>query len=204
MTSQKIKFVFVGLFLAALFILIFFLSGANIPQVTETFEECLRQGNAVMESYPRQCRDKEGNLFIEHIGNELEKINLIRLETPRPNEIIKSPLIIIGEARGYWFFEASFPVVLTDWDGKIIAEHYAEAQDDPEVGSADGASWMTEDFVPFKTELQFENPSSASASFRRDGLDADFSKHGTLILRKDNPSGLPEHDDALEIPIFFE
>ena len=28
-------------------------------------------------------------------------------------------------------------------------------------------------------------------------------KRGSLILKKDNPSGMPEHDDALEIPIFF-
>ena len=42
----------------------------------------------------------------------------------------------------------------------------------------------------------------------------DFSRRGALILRKDNPSGLPEYDpegeqvsygagDALEIPILF-
>jgi len=32
----------------------------------------------------------------------------------------------------------------------------------------------------------------------------DFSRRGALILQKDNPSGLPEHDDALEISIRFE
>ncbi len=115
---------------------------------------------------------------------ELTKNNLIRVESPKPDEVIKSPLAIMGEARGNWFFEASFPVVLTDWDGKIIAEHYATALDD----------WMTTEFVPFKAELQFENPS----------FDADFSKRGTLILKKDNPSGLPEYDDAIEIPVRFK
>ncbi|MDP4010297.1 MAG: Gmad2 immunoglobulin-like domain-containing protein [Candidatus Spechtbacteria bacterium] len=199
--NEKIKLVFTGVFLIIFFTIIFFISRGNIPKNAKTFEECIQQGNSVMESYPRQCRDKEGNLFVEFIGtstslstgNELEKINLIRLSSPRPNEVIKSPLTITGEARGYWFFEASFPVILTDWDGKIIAQHYAEAQ----------SEWMTEELVPFKATLQFENPS----------WDADFSKRGTLILQKDNPSGLPEHDDltasnaqagALEIPVFFE
>lgn len=114
-----------------------------------------------------------------------EKENLIRLFSPRPGDTIKSPLEIRGEARGFWFFEASFPVVLVDWNGRIIAEHYAMTKDE----------WMTEEFATFKSRLEFVTP-------YRSG-DPDFMRRGFLILRKDNPSGLPEHDDALEIPIFF-
>lgn len=114
-------------------------------------------------------------------GNELEKANLIRLDTPRQNQIIKSPLTIKGEARGYWFFEASFPVVLTDWDGLIIAQGIATSK----------SEWMTSEFVPFEAVLTFTVDKNA------------YSNRGTLILRKDNPSGLPEHDDALEIPVVF-
>ncbi|MFH1990480.1 MAG: hypothetical protein ABIJ19_01330, partial [Patescibacteria group bacterium] len=33
------------------------------------------------------------------------KDDLIRLDTPRPNQAIQSPLVITGEARGTWFFE---------------------------------------------------------------------------------------------------
>lgn len=150
------------------------------------FESCAQAGNPVMESYPRQCLTKSGEHFTENIGNELEKTDLIRITTPRPNAVITSPLVISGEARGYWFFEASFPIVLTDWDGRIIATYHAESQ----------KPWMTEDFVPFTSTLPFESPYYAG--------DPDFMKHGTLILKKDNPSGLPEHDDALEIPVLFE
>ncbi|MDP2695852.1 MAG: Gmad2 immunoglobulin-like domain-containing protein [bacterium] len=113
--------------------------------------------------------------------------NLIRLTSPLPNEAIKSPLKITGEARGYWFFEATFPVVLTDWDGKIIAQHYAEAQLDP---NDENSTWMTEDFVPFEAILEFEQPI--------------YGERGSLILQKDNPSGLTEHDNALEISIRFK
>lgn len=113
-----------------------------------------------------------------------EKENLILLNKPQPNETISSPLVIKGEARGNWFFEASFPVVLVDWDGRIIAESYATAKSD----------WMTEDFVPFEATIEFEEPEFIG----------DFSKRGALILKKDNPSGLPEYDDALEITVFFE
>jgi len=116
----------------------------------------------------------------ENIGNELEKKDLIVLDTPRPNEIIKSPLKITGEARGMWFFEASFPIELKDANGVIIAEWYATAQ----------GEWMTEKFVPFESTVVFKNSPT--------------SKNGTLILKKDNASGLPEYDDALEIPILFD
>jgi hypothetical protein len=148
------------------------------PEVT-SFEECVAAGNPVMESYPRQCRTSEGVLFVENIGNELEKMDLIRLNYPRPNQKIESPLLIEGEARGYWFFEGDFPVVLTDWDGLIIAQGIATAK----------TEWMTEDFVQFEAVLEFEKP--------------EYGEKGTLILQKDNASGLPEHDDALEVPIIF-
>jgi len=108
-----------------------------------------------------------------------EENPLIRLDSPRAGETIQSPLLIKGEARGNWFFEATFPIVLTDWDGLIIAQSYA---------TSDG-EWMTENFVPFYATLEFKKP--------------DYGGNGFLILQKSNPSGLPEHDDALEIPIKF-
>ncbi|MBL7053145.1 MAG: hypothetical protein ISS02_00570 [Candidatus Portnoybacteria bacterium] len=146
----------------------------------EGFFDCLEAGYPIMESYPRQCRISNDKLFVENIGNELEKMDLIRIDNPRPNQVIGSPLIIEGEAKGSWFFEGDFPVILTNWDGLIIAEGYATAQSD----------WMTDEFVRFKAEIEFEKP----------GL----YNRGSLILRKDNPSGLAENDDALEIPIFFD
>ena len=105
---------------------------------------------------------------------------LITIESPLPGGKITSPLTIKGQARGMWYFEATFPVVLTDWDGLIIAEGYAQAEDE----------WMTENFVPFSATLTFTKPA--------------YGDRGTLILKKDNPSGLPEHDDAVEIPILFK
>jgi hypothetical protein len=119
----------------------------------------------------------------EFDGNASEKYNLIRLTSPKPNQVITSTLTIEGEARGNWYFEATFPIVLVDWDGRIIAEHYAEAQ----------GEWMTTEFVPFKATLNFTLPELP------EGL-----RRGSLILQKSNASGLPEHDDALEIPIRFE
>jgi len=97
-----------------------------------------------------------------------------------------SPMSILGWAPGTWYFEATFPVVLTDWDGVIIAEGYAEAMTD----------WMTEEMVPFSMALEFESPYSEG--------DPEFMQNGYLILQKANASGLPEHDDAVEIQVVFE
>lgn len=113
------------------------------------------------------------------------KADLIKISEPKPMTVINSPLTITGEARGTWFFEASAPVVLTDWDGKIIAQGHIEA-----VGE-----WMTENFVPFKGTLTFTSPFTAGMQ--------DTMKRGTLILKKDNPSGLPQNDQSLEIPVQF-
>lgn len=109
----------------------------------------------------------------------------IILDSPQSDQAISSPLTITGRARGTWYFEATFPVVLTDWDGRIIAEHYATAQGD----------WMTEDFVPFGATLVFDTPVYNDSP--------DFMRNGFLILKKDNPSGLPEYDDALEVRVRF-
>ncbi len=103
----------------------------------------------------------------------------IRVTKPVADQLVQSPLIIEGEARGTWFFEASFPVKLLDSNRNVIAEYYATAQ----------GEWMTEDFVPFRSELEFKKPDTAT---------------GILVLEKDNPSGLPENDDSIEIPVRFE
>ncbi|MDP2586811.1 MAG: Gmad2 immunoglobulin-like domain-containing protein [Candidatus Komeilibacteria bacterium] len=145
--------------------------------IVNSFEDCVAAGYPVMESYPRQCRAND-QTFVEDIGNELAKADLIRIDYPRPNQTITSPLEITGQARGTWYFEASFPVELRDANGNLLIQYYAQAQ----------GEWMTADFVPFKSILEFTKPSTPT---------------GQLILRKDNPSGLPEHDDQLIVPIKF-
>ncbi len=108
----------------------------------------------------------------------LEKSNLIKVSLPIINQMIVSPLIVRGEARGYWFFEASFPVKILDGKGGVIGQGVAQAQ----------SEWMTENFVPFEAIITFNNPNT---------------KNGILVLEKDNPSGLPENADELRVPVRF-
>ena len=107
------------------------------------------------------------------------KSDLIFLNSPLPGANISSPLTIKGRARGTWFFEGDFPVILLDAQYKKIAESYATAK----------GEWMTEDFVDFEGTLKFKHSVSGPK--------------GTLILRKDNPTGLTKFDDFLVIPVNF-
>jgi hypothetical protein len=131
-----------------------------------------------MESYPEQCRTPEGTTFVRDIGNENEKSDLIRVNNLEPGTVVSSPLTVRGEARGTWYFEASFPVEIQDAEGNTLAQVPAQAQ----------GEWMTEEFVPFEVTLDFIAPSSGP---------------GQIVLHKDNPSGLPENEHDLVIPIMF-
>lgn len=144
-----------------------------------SFDECVAAGYPIMESYPAQCKTPDGETFTQDIGNEMEMAKRIRIDSPRPHMTIKSPVVITGEAVGGWYFEASFPVKIVDAEGTTIAEGPAQAQ----------GEWMTPDFVPFEATFSFATPKS---------------KTGTLILHNDNPSGLPENDAELRVPIRFD
>lgn len=145
-------------------------------------DEIIWQGNVNPEKWQEALSVIESFKFTEEIPTENSKQEII-LQTPKEKEIIQSPLSITGKIKGPWLFEATAPVILVDWDGRIIAESYIEAQD----------NWMTEDYVSFSSELKFEEPDDIG----------DFSNRGTLIFQKANPSGLAENDDAFEMEIRF-
>ncbi|OGZ09160.1 MAG: hypothetical protein A3C14_04215 [Candidatus Lloydbacteria bacterium RIFCSPHIGHO2_02_FULL_50_18] len=105
----------------------------------------------------------------------------ITVDTPLPETIARSPLTVSGNARGNWYFEASFPIMLVDANGVTLAQVPAQAQGD----------WMTDDFVPFNTILTWSSTSTVATS-------------GVLILKRDNPSGLPEYDDSIAIPVLLQ
>ncbi|NTU98692.1 hypothetical protein HGA64_01650 [Candidatus Falkowbacteria bacterium] len=105
--------------------------------------------------------------------------NLIVVDSPKVNDMVASPILISGRARGNWFFEASFPVKLLDADRNVIVQAPAQAR----------GEWMTEDFVPFSLSLAFTVPTSSAS--------------GYLVLENDNPSGLPANSKSLELPVRF-
>ncbi|MDD5749945.1 MAG: GerMN domain-containing protein [Patescibacteria group bacterium] len=102
----------------------------------------------------------------------------IELFSPSAYATISSPVSLSGQARGFWYFEADFPIEITDANNNVLGQGIATAQSD----------WMTENFVPFTASISF-SPSPTATGF--------------IVLHKDNPSGLPEHDDQFQVPINF-
>jgi hypothetical protein len=150
-----------------------------------SFDECVAAGHPVSESYPRKCSVPSDGTFTEVLEHQAFEFTspkgvLIKLNDLPSGASVSSPVTITGEVPGSWSFEATFPVVLVDWDGRIIAEGPAHLTGD----------WMTEELVAFTVTLEFEKPT--------------VKNNGALILRTDNPSGLPANDDAIEIPVVFE
>lgn len=91
---------------------------------------------------------------------------------------VANPIEITGKARGFWFFEASFPAKIVDANGAELAVFSIETTDE----------WKTTEFVNFSVMVPFATSTTAT---------------GKLILQKSNPSDLPENAAELVIPIVF-
>jgi len=102
--------------------------------------------------------------------------DMISVDSPKPYDTVGRTIMVSGQAKGNWYFEASFPVKVVAKNGEIIAQGIAQAQGD----------WMTENFVPFRALLVLNDT---------DATEAD------LILSRDNPSGLPENDKSISLPL---
>lgn len=109
-----------------------------------------------------------------------DKSNSILVSSPVGDAEVSSPLSISGRARGNWFFEGSMPIVIQDAYGSVIAEGHVTAQ----------GAWTTTEFVKFVGNLQFNNYIKGSKA--------------TLIIKKSNPSGLPQNYDSVRIPIILK
>src|SRR3989344_1071832 len=78
-----------------------------------------------------------------------EKAGLIKVGNLAINQSVESPLFVKGEAKGFWFFEASFPVKIYDENNFLLGVKPAQAL----------GEWMTENFVPYETKIAFAVPS---------------------------------------------
>ncbi|TSC94157.1 MAG: hypothetical protein CEN87_610 [Parcubacteria group bacterium Licking1014_1] len=117
-------------------------------------------------------------IWSEEKENGLQGNEDVRVFSPRAGDTITSPLLVEGEARGTYFFEAVFPIKITDESGNVLGSSFARTTED----------WMAENFVTFKGELTY--------TLKNGGK-------GFLVLFKNNPSGLPQYDKEIKIPIIL-
>jgi hypothetical protein len=101
----------------------------------------------------------------------------LKLEYPKPNQEIESPLQVKGTLPGTWFFEGQINGKLVTPDGETLATAplFAEGE------------WMTESDVLFSGELSFSNLKNISTAI--------------LVIENDNPSGLEENKKSAQIPV---
>ena len=148
-----------------------------------SFEDCVQAGYPVMESYPRQCKTLDGRTFAEEIQESITYTNasssMIIVDVPLPGAVTGKEFLVKGKARGGWYFEALFPVVVLDSAGKILIQTHAQAKED----------WMTNEFVPFEASIKVPERYIGKA---------------ILILKKDNPSGMESRDASISFPFTIE
>ena len=103
----------------------------------------------------------------------------LKITNPQPNQelIVPGTIQVTGEARGSWFFEASFPIILQDANGNTLTTFTAQALED----------WMTTDFVSFTAQASLPDVPNTTAAY--------------FVFSKDNPSGLPENDSFVKLPV---
>lgn len=157
-----------------------------VPNTEEgilSFEDCVEAGLPVTGTSPRQCKTTDGRTYAEEVPEVITYVNAtannIKVELPFPGAVTGKEFSVVGAARGGWYFEASFPIAVLDENDVLIATGIAQAQ----------GEWMTENFVPFKADIV---------------VPATFTGPATLVLRKDNPSGMPENDASISFPITIE
>jgi hypothetical protein len=103
----------------------------------------------------------------------------VSVSYPRAGATVPKTFTVIGKAPGNWFFEASAPLMIQAPDGSKIAQGYVQA-----IGE-----WMTTELVDFTGDVN---------------ISTSYSGPATLVLMRDNPSGLPENDDSIEIAIIVQ
>lgn len=102
------------------------------------------------------------------------------LTRPNENTAVSSPLTIEGFAPGNWFFEGTIVGEIQSEAGETLTTFPLQAEGD----------WMTEEHVRFTGEAEFQPPKG------------DETIH--LILKNDNPSGLPENEKSQTFILLLE
>lgn len=151
--------------------------------IVNSFDECLKKGYSVLESYPRQCKTPYGETFAEELPPPTPTYinatsSVITVTTPTPGAVTGKEFEVHGSARG-WYFEGSFPVEILDMNGKVLATSPAQAQSD----------WMTSAPVAFIAKIK---------------VPTNYIGKAIVILKKDNPSGMKENDASMSFPITVE
>lgn len=128
--------------------------------------------------YHQYLKKHEQNKQAQPISKSYFKTDSLEISNPSIGDTIHSPFTITGKAKGNWYFEASFPLIITDSENNIVGTGVAQAKGD----------WMTNDFVDFTADVTFSKPNTQT---------------GFIVFTNDNPSGLPANQKKEKFLIKF-
>lgn len=178
--KRVLVYFFCGIIVAAGFFVFYFNYEKTKKPAINSFDECAKVNPIESQTYPPQCKTSDGRVFTQDVGNEMQFQDQIELYSPRPNQIVTSPLDVAGRARGSWYFEGVIQVILYGNDNIPIAQTSLHSE----------GEWMTEDFVDFSGTIAFTKPTKSTT--------------GKLVIRKGIASGLKSTQQELVIPVSFE
>ena len=145
------------LVLGAAAVYFFYPNPLNSKKTSEltSFEECQQDGHLVVDTKPRECHTKAGQVYLE-IYNGALLVNTIVVTEPKPNQLVSSPFKIDGKAVGKWFFDEKLNARLEDEFGNVIMTKPVKAL----------SSTKTNGFVPFVVAMNYKNTDATTSAGR--------------------------------------
>lgn len=104
---------------------------------------------------------------------------MIHVDIPTLNATVSHEITVSGKASGNWFFECSFPIELQDKKGDVLVSTPGTTKED----------CLTANLIPFSAKINVPET---------------FIGDAVLVLRRDNPSGLPQYDASISFPIIIK
>ena len=174
-----------------------------VVMALKNFNDCRDHNFPIVQSYPEQCTGPDGVIYFQDLSDASTSTatssatstnsiiatstfsykDEVFLTNLSKNQVISSPLHLEGQVKGNWYFEASFPIKVTNSKGSILGQGLAKATGD----------WMSTSTVPFLADVTFVAPKVTGAS-----------STGYVVFLKDNPSGIPANSDSFKVPVVFK
>ncbi len=178
---KKLFIVLAVLFLVVGIFVVYFLTPlfkTKNPADIKSFEDCQAARFLVVDTKPRECHTKTGQVFTEEYNGTVLQ-NYIVVTAPVANQVISSPFKVEGKAVGSWYFNDQLYAKLMDENQKIIATKPLKAL----------SSTATTDFVPFVAAIDFPPAETIK---------------GKLIIEKTNSAFTEGESGPLIIPVRFK
>ncbi len=132
----------------------------------------------IKQTFANRCEAQKLNV-LNIIDGACADAREVSIAAPVQEAFVQSPVVITGRAVGNWFFEGVFLAQITDAKGGVLGQGQMKAKTD----------WTVASLVDFSGTVTFNKSTTPT---------------GFIVLRNDNPSGLPENAKVFTWPVQFK